>query len=158
KRRDLADDEELRKQLVQVPELTLASVPLKARNVVASAPKNRKFAPDEVPDYAGLPVRMGIDCQLGKEPAENLQGYSRKLRAALAASQGKGGDPRPDAEKLRHQLEKDDDTWRCAEAVPALTQMLTAESKPVRRLLVEYLADNPSRAAAVALAQRALFD
>ena len=29
---------------------------------------------------------MGIDCQLGKEPAEALPGHSRKLRTALAAS------------------------------------------------------------------------
>ena len=143
KRRDLADDEELRKQLVQMTELNLASVPARARNAVAAAPKNRKYAPDEIPDYAGLPVRMGIDCQLGKEPAEDLQAHSRKLRAALSASLKRGLE-RPDADAVRKHLDKERNTWLRSEAVPTLSQMLMAEAKPLRMVLVQYLADNPA--------------
>ena len=70
-------------------------------------------------DLLGLPMRMGVDCQLGKEPAESLQGYSRKLREALAPARGKGADRRPDEERLRAHLDAERDTWVRPEAVPA---------------------------------------
>src|SRR5205814_3082818 len=37
-------------------------------------------------------------------------------------------------------------------------QMLMAEDKPIRLVLIDYLAHNPGREATIALAQRALFD
>lgn len=163
KRRDLADDEELRKQLVQVTELNLASVPAKSRNIVASAAKSRKFTPLEIPDYAGLPLRMGVDCQIGKEPAHNLEFYSRKLRTALAPQRPSKnsrtlGDLREDANVLRTRLDEERSLWLKPEAIPALVQMLMAEDKAIRLVLIEYLARNSSPAATVALAQRALYD
>ena len=38
------------------------------------------------PDLVGLPMRMCLECQIGKESAENLQVLSRKLRRDLGAS------------------------------------------------------------------------
>lgn len=162
KRRVYVSDEELRRQLVLVPQVGLQTIPMKSRGLLASAPKDRKYEPDEMPDFAGLPMRMGIDCQLGKESAENLLVMSRKLRAALAAATPNDGtDVRYDAEKLKQMLggkSRDVGQWLRPEAVPALTQLLMAENTPLRLLLVELLSANPDRSAAAALAQRALFD
>src|SRR5260370_39073985 len=58
-----------------------------------------------MPGCAALPMRMGVDCQLGKEPAENLQVLSRNLRTLLAKVIPQGvGDPRPNPEVLRKLL------------------------------------------------------
>lgn len=187
KRIDLRSEEALRKELVQVPIFRRSNALDASLLKLASLPKERNLAPHEIPDFAGLPMRMGIDCQLGKEPAEHLQVLSRKLRAALAAAIPKdGSDPRPDAVVLAQSLLGDTagnagaaenlafpfkmlapfnfqppraaSEWVRPEAVPTLVQMLMAENKPIRFLLVVMLARNPSREASVALAQRALFD
>jgi hypothetical protein len=113
---------------------------------------------------AGLPMRMGHDCQLGKEPAENLQAQSRKLRTLLAASIPNNGtvDTRPDAQVLRKKLLDGDDIlnneWRWPDAIPCLTQILQAENKPLRLLLLDLLAEIKGPESSQALAQRALFD
>ena len=180
KRLDFRSEEELRKELVQVPIFQKKELPVQALRQLASAPKDRKFAPDEMPDFAGLPMRMGVDCQLGKEPAENLQVLSGHLRTFMtAAIRKEGNDPRPNPEVLRKCLLGDplrqlvamqihasgrdirfldNREWLQPEAVPTLVQMLMPENKPIRLLLVEMLARNPSREAGIALAQRALFD
>jgi HEAT repeat protein len=140
-----------------------------------------------MPYFAGLPMRMGVDCQLGKEGAESLQILSRKLRNALAAAVPKDGiDSRPNAAELqrillqgqavvmagksgpalrsgpRHARQEliapNPAEWSQPEAVPALRQLLMAENRPLRLLLVEMLAQIPGQAAAKSLAQRALFD
>ena len=50
------------------------------------------------------------------------------------------------------------DDWRQEDALPTLVQMLQAENRPVRLLLVELLSAIKGRAASAALARRALFD
>jgi hypothetical protein len=187
KRRQKLSDEELRKQLLWVPEVKLTSVTPDAFTVIqprgAAAntppPKAEPVKPEVTailvanhPDLAGLPMRMGHDCQLGKEPAENLQALSRKLRAILAAAIPNASvDPRPDPDLVRAQLMREHpepkrarvrnvspQEWRSAEAVPALSQILQAENKPLRLLLVELLSEIKWPCATEALAQRALFD
>jgi len=178
KRRDLRTEEDLRKELLQVPTFRMNQVPPASLRKLAMAPKDRKYTPDMMPDFAGLPMRMGVDCQLGKEPAENLHALSQKLRAGLTAAVAQGTpDPRPNPAVLRtlllgesprivpgqfhggvHQRQPNASEWIQPEAVPTLVQMLMAENKPIRLLLVEWLARNPSLEAGIALAQRALFD
>jgi hypothetical protein len=163
KRRSHEADEDLRKQLVLVPEVGAAAIPFQSRQFLAQAPKDRWFTPEEMPDFAGLPMRMGVDCQRGKEAAENLQVLSRELRTALAQSLPRGGlDPRPNAAALRERLLPGKGAsacdWTQSEALPTLRQLLMAENKPVRLLLVDVLARITDRAASTALAERALFD
>jgi hypothetical protein len=155
--------EDLRKQLLQVPEIKANAVSSKARRQLANAPKDKKYRPEEMPDYAGLPLRMGVDCQLGKEPTEHLQALSKKLHALLGAAIPKGDSQAPpDAGLLRDRILSATDVefnrWLTPDAVPTITQMLMVENQPLRLLLVEMLAANPSRPATLALAQRALYD
>jgi hypothetical protein len=191
RRRNLLDDEDLRKELVMVPVFQESDVASESRRVLAAAPKNRRYTADMMPNFAGLSMRMGVDCQFGKEHAENLQALSRYLRIILATAVPKNGrragiDPRPDPEVLRkwllegqeeeeplpgmgslqanrsaevlRKLRKSANEWLHEEAVPALVQLLMAENKSVRLLLVELLAKNKHKSASVALAQRALYD
>jgi hypothetical protein len=168
-RRDLSTDD-LCRQLLAVPELDLDSIPGSSGKLLSGARTNPGTAPHIAPDLLvkraerdGLPLRMGLECQLGKESAENLQVLSRKLRIYLAGSVPQDGiDTRPDPLALRRKLldgrdgERGD--WQQPEAVPTLTQLLQAEDKPLRLLLVEFLARIKGPAASRALAQRALFD
>jgi hypothetical protein len=137
-------------------------------------------------DLHGLPVAMGADCMLGKESAENLQVLSRKLRAHLSlAVPADGIDIRLDAGVLRQRLlegrtdvvarapnarkapvpiptpaeaEAVREDWLQEDALPTLVQLLQAEDRPIRLLLVDLLARIKCRAASAALVQRALFD
>jgi hypothetical protein len=135
-------------------------------------------------DLHGLPLAMGADCQLGKESAQNLQVLSRKLRAHLSlAMPADGVEIRLDAGVLRQRLlegrnevaarpgpnrkpaapppaeaEALRDDWTQEDALPTLVQMLQAEDRPVRLVLVELLANIKGRAGSAALVQRALFD
>jgi HEAT repeat protein len=165
------DAEELRKQLLDAPEIALDSVPNTSRNLLASARtqhgRGLAFAGpaalrSQRTDLASLPLRMGKDCHLGKEPAEALQVLSRMLRAHLdrARQPGrKGGiEIRLDADALRRQLAAEDRDWLKPEAVPTLMQMLQGEDAPARRLLVELLGKIKGRKAAEALAMRAAAD
>jgi HEAT repeat protein len=173
KRIQKLDDEELRKQLLFAPEIALDAVPdtSSALMTIAARLQSNKFPyPGPVlllgqrPDLVGLPLRMGVDCRLGKEPAEDLQALSRKLRVHLEASiprvrRGGSLDPRPDPDTLRRELMgKDRPDWLRPEAIPALLQLLQAESKPVRLVLVELLAKIDHRRATEALAIRAVVD
>jgi hypothetical protein len=163
KRRHFTTDEDLRKQLVLVPELTLKSISLKSRVLLATAPKTKKYTAEDMPDFAGLPMRMGVDCQLGKEAAENLQILSRKLRTIIAATIPKDGiDTRPNPIALRSALFDDQKSerpeWFQAEAIPTLQQFLMGENKPLRLLLVDILNEIKDRTSSRALAQRALYD
>jgi HEAT repeat protein len=174
KGRDPATDEDLRKQLLDAPEVALDAVPGSAAMLLRAARPRLGGAGggDVAPllmarrlDLAGLRPRMGKDCQLGKEHAEHLQALSRKLRLHLEASipgavNGTVPDPRPDPEKLRARLLGDGEKseWLQAEAIPTLLQLLMAENKSVRLILVDLLAQIPGRQAAEALAARALFD
>jgi HEAT repeats len=192
--RDLLSADELSHQLLTMPEVDLdAQAGTSARLLEAARLGNSKFThPVLEPllkrnDLHGLPVAMGVDCQLGKESAENLQVLSRKLRLNMSQSVAAGNlDPRIDAAVLRERVvegntkvvagtspqkrvanlyargkagtESRPDDWRQEDALPALVQMLQAEDRPVRLLLVELLAEIKGRTASAALARRALFD
>ena len=168
KRRQRVGAEELRKQLLTVPEVALDAVPETAKSLlgVATALRNRGLAyPGPVllrpqrPDLAGLPLHMGQDCHLGKEPAEALQVLSRKLRVHLEAAVKAGDGVRPDPDKLRALLLGDRrHEWLKTEAIPALMQLLQAENTPVRKLLVELLGRIKGKEASAALAVRAMTD
>jgi hypothetical protein len=172
KRRKQLSDEDLRKQLLPVPELALDTVPQASTRVVndarslVRAGKPPHVVPtllDKRSDLAGLPMRMGADCQLGKEPTENLQVLSVKVRQYVAASLPRDRtDPRPDPVVLRDMFLDGPDSlrreWLQTEAIPTLQQMLQTENKPCRLLMVELFGRMPHQPAAVALAQRALFD
>jgi hypothetical protein len=177
KHRDLLSADELRRQLLAAPELDLDAEPGTSTRVLAAARQgNARFThPILEPllkraDLRGLPVAMGADCQLGRESAQNLQVLSRQLRAHLAQSLPRDGiDIRWDAAALRKRLidgrldgagpsAANVDSWRQEDALPTMVQMLQAEDRPVRLVLVELLARIPGRAASAALANRALFD
>jgi hypothetical protein len=168
-------DEDLRKQLLRVPELSLDRVPgttaallQTSRHMIAQSSTHQQvhLVPNLVarrPDLMGLPLHMGADCQLGKEPAENLHALSKKLRTYITEAIPKqGGDPRPDPAVLRAKLLEGEDgvrrEWQQAGAIPTLKQMLMAENVPSRLLLVDLLAEIRDHSATVALAERALFD
>ena len=171
KRRDQLAEEDLRKQLLQVPELALdapndvrAATQLFAVALVDRARSQAYPGPTQLVrmrlDLDSLPLQAGLDCQLGKEPAENLQALSRKMRETVAACLPAGGlDPRPDADGLRQRLlEGDAKQWLTPESVPCLLQMLQPENKPVRLILVEALGRIPGKRATQALAMRSIMD
>lgn len=170
--------EDLRIELSHAPELALDAVPgssAKVYQVMRQIAGRGKPRPEQHPltlltrkrpDLIGLPLVMGDHCQLGKEPAENLHALSRKLRTFLSkstAAQGRGGntgDTRIDPDLLRQTLLAEDEKahWLQTEAIPTMQQMLMAERKSVRLLLVEFLSRIDRREATVALAQRAIYD
>jgi hypothetical protein len=114
KRRNQATGEDLRRQLLHTPELHIDRVPQTSTKLVLLAGEatrlNRKYAGHSLllaqrSDLKGVPMRMGDDCHLGKEPAENMHVLSRKLRLLIQASTPTDGiDPRPDVAKLRELL------------------------------------------------------
>jgi hypothetical protein len=169
-RRDLRSTDELCRLLLTVPEINLDSTPGTSGRVLVAAHASNNSEGHIMPalygkreDLAGLPFRMGLDCQAGKESADNLQVLSRKLRAFLKESVANGNvDSRHDANYLRNRLTAVCDgvpnEWAQPEALPTLVQMLQVEEKPVRTLLVELLAQMNCRHASTVLAQRALFD
>jgi hypothetical protein len=166
KRRDWLSADELSRQLLAMPELDLDAVPgTSIRILAATRPANPTFThPVLEPllkraDLHGLPLAMGADCQLGKESSENLQVLSRKLRQHMSQSlPSDRTDTRLNADVLRQRLVTAPRDWRQEDALPTLVQMLQAEDRPIRLLLVELLAKIKGRAATAALAQRALFD
>jgi hypothetical protein len=163
KRRDTRGDEELRRQLFAAPELDLDAEPGTAARVVRTARHGGSRFADPVceplskrPDLQGLPVALGGDCRLDEPSARALQVRSSELRRHLAKCVVDGV---PDAALLRHRLLDRAGNLRCRdEEVPALEQILQAEGRPVRLLLVELLSRAPGRRASAALAARAVFD
>jgi hypothetical protein len=168
KRLHQLDAEELRKQLQLVPEVALDAVPNTSANLVTLAARARldgepypgpAILARERLDLASLPLVTGLESVLGKEPAENLQAMSRKLRRAIESCIPKGsGDPRPDPEQLRKKLLDKDGGWLKPEAVRCTRQMLAAENGPVRQIMVEVMARIPDRIATETLAITALTD
>jgi hypothetical protein len=166
KRRDLLSADELSRQLRVMPELDLDTVEhTSTRLLTAALQKTSRFThPVLEPllnrvDLHGLPVAMGAECQIGKESAQNLQVLSRKLRVHLSQSVPQNGlDPRLNADVLRRKLDAESEDWQQEDALPTLMQMLQAEDRPVRVLLIDVLSKIKGRAASAALARRALFD
>jgi hypothetical protein len=178
KRRQKLDAEGLRKQLMGMPELHVDRVRGTSSNLLAMLSlHDRAQLLASRTDLAGLPMQMGPDCLLGKEPAENLQVLSRKLRIVLEASIPKDGiDIRPERTLLKELLTKWKQVdpgkvagkgrtleprlqdWLTPAAVPVLMQLLQAENTPVRMVLVDVLGKIPGKVASEALANRALMD
>ncbi|QJW94066.1 HEAT repeat domain-containing protein [Frigoriglobus tundricola] len=171
KRRKPTTEEELRRQLRDVPEAGFDQQAagelyapivqsLKANPSQNSPPADlgmkalqEKARRDKRPDAALLPWLPGPDNVLAKEEAEQLQNLSLKLRTELrrAATRNRSG-----AEKLPPALLASD--WTKPPAVPTVTQMLQTEPTDVRLLLVDVLARTVGKEAGVALAKRAVFD
>jgi HEAT repeats len=187
RRRDLLSADELSRQLLTMPEVDLdTQAGTSARILEAARVGNSKFThPVLEPllkrnDLHGLPVAMGADCQLGKDSAENLQVLSHKLRFNISQSiaarsvdqqletvvlrqrliEGHADVSRlaPKAARVLEEAAGSPDDWRQEDALPTLVQMLQAENRPVRLLLVELLSAIKGRGASAALARRALFD
>ena len=168
KKRDRFSADQLAKQLLRAPEVGFQRIT--TEDLFRDGTEDRNKFPHPPPrplltndQLSGLPVRMGLDCHLGKEETESLQVLSRKLRGYLSDSVSNDGiDTRIDASFLRGKLiDGDGDArgdWKQAEAIPTLLQLLQAEGRPLRLLLVEMLSNNKCRSATTALAQRALFD
>lgn len=186
-RRDWACAEELRKQLLAFPELSLDAdqkdrpmTHLLAQRAKEPTPGHETaFTPNLLagrPDLTGLPYRKGASCQLSAEQAKDLHNLSREMRSVLGEliSPRKGQDPvEPHllADSLRKnflsktKISTTDDTrqfrdvFRKECSVATLMQMLPAEeNKDVRVVLVEQLAAIKHVSASQALARLALFD
>jgi hypothetical protein len=168
KRRQFLDAEQLRQQLLHLPEVSLTAVPTTLPQIVATAQADRRGilagpSPSLLknPGLVGLPFRRGTFATMGKEPAENLHVLSQQMRRCLDESvPGDGTDCRRDPERLRRRLLENPGrlTWQRAEAIPCLMQTLSVENTPLRLLLVEILDGIPGRDATTALARLALFD
>jgi hypothetical protein len=168
KRRQLMEREDLIRQLLLVRELDLETLQLTSlkrgdlANFLGQDRLGMLLGPAQLQrlELTGLPFRMGAECHLDREGAENLQVLSRRLRAILQASMpADTTDCRLDTSKLRQKLLAGSHSpWLQEEAVPALLQLLQAENTGVRRLLVEVLARNSGHKATTALARRAIFD
>lgn len=167
-------DEDLRKDLLLAAELKLDVDSERATTggILSSAKKAGSSAQftlnllDSREDLAGLPLRRGDDCQLGKEPAENLLNFARKLRTAIAAAQ-EAADPSMGADLVRKasgemtgriKIENGRSVNFQETAIPTLMQMLCVENQPVRLVLVEYLSKVDHPTASEALAKMALYD
>jgi RNA polymerase sigma factor (sigma-70 family) len=187
KRRNWACEEELRKQLLLYPEITLdpdverAMTQLLVQRAQESGPGHEtSFTPELLtgrPDLAGLPFRKGTACQLSEDQARDLTKLSRELRAVLGEFLGR---PNAGVEPVEPYLvgaalrknfqaktktafaddrERFRDLFRQEGAVATLMQMLPAEqNKDLRLVLVEQLATIEHKSASVALARLALFD
>jgi sugar lactone lactonase YvrE len=187
KRRHEMTEDELRKQIANVPEVTLYRIFTTAdalrttQNAILAARMGTAGAETTPPrflsraDLAGLPMRMGTECKLNPDAADHLQGGSVALRAHLTQSKAGGGaagflsgvaggaatDPRPDPKILHDRMHADTDRynkWLRPEAIPVLQQLLMAENEAIREVLIDQLAGIKGAAASVALAQRALYD
>jgi hypothetical protein len=117
-------------------------------------------------DLVGLPLLKGPDCQLGKEPADDLQAFSRKLRDTIAKSQNQNPrEPDAAADAIRsafHVAALGKISYRPQQplerTVPTMLQMLVPENQAVRQVLVDHLASMNGRIASRTLAKLAIFD
>lgn len=173
-RRTKRTDEELRKDLLRAPELKIDDERVARSSAYILSWASRTDLASTLTtnviearaDLVGLPLKKGADSQLGKEPAENLQGFSRKMRTALSAAQA-APDPAAAAEIIRKAAveltgtTKGDNAPRAhfqEAAIPTLMQMLCVENQPVRQVMIEYLEKVDHPVASEALAKMALFD
>ncbi len=164
RRRQRATEEELRKQLAEVPEIGLGNAGTPVLNAYAANLRSGAGGLTDAspllrvrPDLQALPLRKGASSQLGPKAARNLELLSRKLRLFLNAA-GPALDAEQLAEALRKERRGKRPEWLRAEAVPALMQALMHEEVALRRMLVDLLSEVPESKATVALAQRAVFD
>jgi hypothetical protein len=162
-------DERLRKQLLQVPTLQLdldaeRTTSQELVKVGTEPPQKRQmhFALailDSRPDLTGLPLRKGADCQLGKEHADRLAYFSRRVRSLFNDRDLRNYNPEVLAGAVAKNLEVMNGAGRFSEApVATLMQMLCVENQPVRHALLDHVAAIQHPSVSEALAKMALFD
>jgi hypothetical protein len=139
KRRNQQSERALERELRKIPEFSRDDLPAATLKALAAAPKNRELMAHEIPDLKGLPMRMGLDCQLSAKESQALQSLSLNLRRLFAGSMRKNGDNRLDPDALRQALKSDRRSWAVPEAVPTLMQMLMGQETSVRLVLIEML-------------------
>jgi hypothetical protein len=96
---------------------------------------------DERADLKGLPVRKGDECLTSGKPAEVMGQISRDLRRASAKRNRAGPEQSFSSFILADQALVSmlkTSKWDNEESIPALVQMLQAESAPVRQQLCEH--------------------
>jgi HEAT repeat protein len=173
KRRQKLSEEDLKRDLrwtKEIPAMTSANM---AQLMNSHMERFRSFGDIDFeprvlletrPDLRTLPVRHGSPIKLDPRSAESLETFSRKLHFLVdhtVPRKEDGEHVKP--ERLKERMSKEVEpghrpAWLRPEAVPSLRQILMAEDKPLRWLLVELLSENSSPAASVALAQRAVYD
>jgi HEAT repeat protein len=171
KRRSLLTDEQLRRQLLQVPELRLNKVPGTSKGLVSASAQLAASGADVVPamiarraDLSGLKSRAGNEARISRDEALTLKLLAQHLRIHMDMSMPglKDGaiDLRPDPKILRERLLENSlrDTWLQPASIPALRQLLVHEQQSIRLILVDALALLKGPQASVALAERAIFD
>ncbi len=173
KRRQKLSEDELKRELrwaKEIPPMTSATT---SRVMNSHMERFRTFGDIDFeprvllevrPDLRMLPIRHGSPIKSDPKTAGELEAFSRRLHFLVdhtVPRKEDGEHVKP--ERLREWMSKEKTpgrrpAWVRAEAVPALRQILMGEDKPLRWLLVELLAENPSPAASAALAQRAVFE
>jgi phage FluMu protein Com len=171
KRRSRLTDGELRQQLLLPPAVDLESSPGTTKWLINRSPKAIGSGVDLIPqlsatrpDFVGLPLQTGSLARMSTEEALNLKVLSGKLR--LIIQQSIPGaleeivDARPDHEALRRLLLNNPQTglWLRPQAISTLRQLLIAEHKNVRLILVDLLSNIEGRISSMILAERAIFD
>jgi hypothetical protein len=174
-RHRLLREEDLRKELAAVPEVRSFTLDSMSSLIQAYRESFRVSRGDwngalepilllqQRPDLTNLPVRSGSACRLTPKAARTLQALSTKLHAYVdRAVAGDTPDGPPDPTLLRETLHLEKrgqrPEWLRPEAIPVLLQLLMHENRAIRLLLVEVLAEIDGKAAAMALARRAVFD
>jgi HEAT repeat protein len=175
KRHDRATEEVLRDQLALAPEVGIGRAgPLLVRAYSSRTRANMTVSGEgglteasvlraTLPAVATLPLRPASQVQLSPKAAATLGSLSRKLHAYLdtaapATPDGHRPSPAIVAQALRREKRGKRPEWLRPEAIPTMLQLLMHEDAPVRRMMVEMLADISAPAATVALARRAVFD
>jgi HEAT repeat protein len=173
KRRQNLSEEDLKRELrwaKEIPPMTSATM---AQLMNSHMERFRSFGDIDFeprvllvvrPDLRTLPVRHGSPIKLDARSAESLEVFARRLHFLVdntVPRKEDGEHVKP--ERLREKMGQEvspghKPAWVRPEAVPALRQILMAEDKPLRWLLVELLAENSSPEASAALAQRAVFE
>jgi RNA polymerase sigma factor (sigma-70 family) len=170
-RRDRLGEEEHRRRLALVPELSLDAEPARKTSALiaqrARQPEweqEQYFTPNLLAsrsDLAGLPMRKRGFCQLDEQSAHNLSARSRDLRRMMVEASDLGDSLRIAGTLRLNFYKARGDFKECfgdVAAVPTLMQMLTPEEEPVRRVLVEQLGRIAHPSTSAALARLALFD
>jgi len=161
--------EELRKELRAFPEVGLDQTQAtNMYNIVFKSGGGAPILPDvgprlfgihatawNRPDWLAVSWRKAPDCMIDRDDAAQLESMSIRLRRTLRDSTS---GTTLDAVMLRQKLKGDAADWRKTHALPAIVQLLQAESEPVRGLMIDLLSEIPGKEASIALARRALFE
>ena len=171
KRRSKVTDTELRQQLMLPAEVDLESSPGTVKRLISQSPKAIASGVDLIPrlsstraDLIGLPFHTSGLARMSTEEALNLRVLSGRLRLIIQNSipgvSEEVVDARPDHELLRRQLlgTPQQTLWLRPQAISTLRQLLMAEHKNVRLVLVDLLSNIDGRLAGLILAERAIFD